>query len=159
MRKYKSQKIERSLQMHTYELRRLGEKYIPNFVGVFALDQLPRRLVAPSNFIVNTHTHNLPGQHWIAVSYKTGGIVYAFDPLGLYYPYLLRKYLSELPNRPKIHYNNVPYQSITERNCGQYCIAWLLYINGGGGGGDVKTRRRRRRHVHTTSSSSSLHRL
>ena len=121
--------------MYTHELWQIGEKCIPNFVGVFSLDRLPKRLTAPSNLIVNTHTHNLPGQHWIAVSYKTGGVVYAFDPLGLYYPYLLQKYLSELPNHPRIRYNHRQYQSLTERTCGYYCIAWLIHINGDGGGG------------------------
>ena len=50
----------------------MGNKYVPNFAGVFPLDRLPKSLRAPANFIVNTHTHNLPGEHWIAVSYQKG---------------------------------------------------------------------------------------
>ena len=70
--------------MHTRELLILGEKHVPNFNGVFALDKLPPKLVALANRIVNTHTHNLPGEHWLAVSYLTGGLVYTFDPFGIY---------------------------------------------------------------------------
>ena len=113
--------------MYTHELWDMGEKYVPNFVGVFPLDELPVDLKAPSNLIVNTHTKNLDGEHWLALSYQKGGIVFAFDPLGLYYPYLLQKYLSRLGAR-RIHYNKIPYQRFFEDTCGIYCIAWLIYI-------------------------------
>jgi len=113
--------------MYTHELWKLGDCYVPNFVGVFPLDKLPHRLKAPSNLIVNTHTENLEGEHWLAISYQKGGVVFAFDPLGFFYPYLLRKYLSRLGAR-RIHYNKIPYQKISEMTCGLYCIAWLIYI-------------------------------
>lgn len=103
---------------------------IPNFVGVFPLNKLPTSIKAPSNFIVNTHTHNLPGEHWIAVSYKNGGIVFAFDPLGAYYPYLLRKFIHDrLKPYGGVHYNTEQIQDFDEQSCGIYCIAWLIYIN------------------------------
>ena len=123
--------------MRTYELWRMGERYVPNFRGVFPLNKLPRFIHPPANLIVNTHTHNLPGEHWIAVSYQKGGIVFAFDPFGIYYPHLLRKYLLRLVARNggggggcnKVHYNTVQFQEIDELTCGLYCIAWLICIN------------------------------
>ena len=81
MQHFKSLAIVTLSKMYTHELIKLGEKYVPHFLGVYPLDKLPSAIRAPSNFIVNTHTHNLPGEHWLAVSYQKGGIVYAFDPL------------------------------------------------------------------------------
>ena len=115
--------------MHTFDLVRLGRKYIPNFVGVYPLDKMPQLMHTPANFIVNTHTHDLPGEHWIAVSYRTGGIVFAFDPFGAFYPKRLQNYLVNVLLSKSITYNKLQYQGIFERNCGHYCVAWLIYIN------------------------------
>ena len=72
--------------MRSNELLERGLEY-PNFVGVFPLDKLPPHLSkGDGSFIVNSDTHNLPGEHWFAVSYKNGGIVKAFDPLGFSIP-------------------------------------------------------------------------
>jgi hypothetical protein len=115
--------------MHTRELWNMGEKYVPNFIGVFPLDKLPARLKSPSNFIVNSHTHNLPGEHWLAVSYKKEGVVYAFDSFGRYYPHIMRNYLQRLKRHCAVHFNLEKLQEPYEKNCGLYCIAWLIYIN------------------------------
>jgi hypothetical protein len=117
--------------MRTGELWDLGDKYVPFFKGVFPLDKIPfsRTMKAPANFIINTQTSNLPGEHWLAVSYQEGGLVFAFDSFGIYYPRILRAYLESLRRSRKVHYNTVQYQEIHERTCGQYCIAWLIYIN------------------------------
>ncbi len=116
--------------MHTKEIVDWGEKHVPHFVGVFPLNRLPPHLMSPSNFIVNTDTHNLPGTHWLAVSYQKPNIIHVFDPFGLFYPHLLRQYLHRLRHRGSIQYNNsVMLQNIHERNCGWYCLAWLMAIN------------------------------
>lgn len=115
--------------MLTHELWEMGEKYVPYFIAVFPIDKLPKYLVAPANFIVNTHTHNLPGEHWLAVSYQKGGHVHAFDSFGVYYPHMLRDYLQRLKRSCTVHYNNYQYQEINEKTCGLYCIAWLISIN------------------------------
>jgi hypothetical protein len=116
--------------MYTHELLKLGNKYVPHFVGVFPLNKLPKSLRAPSNFIVNTHTHNLPGEHWLAVSYQKGGILYAFDPFGVYYPSILKIYLINIKRRiGPVRYNKVCYQDVFEKSCGLYCLAWLITIN------------------------------
>jgi hypothetical protein len=112
--------------MLTHEISKIGKKYIPNFVGVFPLDKLPEALRAPANLIVNTHTHNLPGEHWLAVSYKNNGIVTAFDPFGFYYPKMLKLYLNSLKRTAPVRYSRVHYQEIHEKTCGHYCIARLI---------------------------------
>ena len=114
--------------MHTLELIKLGTKHVPRFIGVFPLDKIPSVLPKKgANFIVNTHTHNLPGEHWLAVSYKNGGIVYAFDPFGFFYPKLFKQSLHRYGK--KISYNNIQFQEVNEKTCGDYCLGWLILKN------------------------------
>jgi len=74
--------------MYTNQIADVASKHVDNFIGVFPLDKLPIHLPhgGQTRFIVNTDSHNLSGQHWIAVSYEKGGIMRAFDPLGVHYP-------------------------------------------------------------------------
>lgn len=109
--------------MYANELVRAGRK-IPGFIGVYPLDKIPQHLEVPSCFIINTDTHNLKGRHWLAVSYENGGIAYAFDPLGVYYPQILVDHLHRLPFH-KIIYNNKMYQMPWEKTCGRYCLSFL----------------------------------
>ena len=96
---------------------------LENFIGVFPLNRLPNSLkpyAKPLCFIVNTDTMNLPGQHWIAVSYSKCGIAYAFDPLGMFYPHVLTSYLTKRARR--VIFNHVTYQDPSQRTCGQHCL-------------------------------------
>ena len=115
--------------MDSHNVQKIGKKYIPNFVGVYPLNKLPAALRAPANLIVNTDTHNLPGQHWLAVSYQKHGIVYAFDSFGFAYPQILKIYLNKLRRVGSVKYSRVQYQNINEQTCALYCIAWLITIN------------------------------
>ena len=99
-----------------------GQKNIPHFKGVFPLDKIPNHLIPPANFIINTDTHNLPGTHWIAISYQRRGIVHVFDPLGLYYPYLLA---NSLQKYGRTRFNKIMYQDPRTATCGQHCLDWL----------------------------------
>ena len=93
-------------------------------MGVFPLDRLPSYLKPGSRFIVNTDTHNLPGQHWIGVIFERNGIIKAFDPLGFFYPPALQIYLKRhLPRT--IWYNRVMHQSPHETTCGKHVLIWL----------------------------------
>ena len=113
--------------MYDHELYSLGKKYVRGFIGVFALDRIPKHVgKPPKSFIVNTDTHQLPGRHWIAVSYERGGIVYAFDPLGVYYPHTLVHALHRGAPSRRVIYNYTMYQRPWERNCGQRCINFLI---------------------------------
>lgn len=122
--------------MYTREVKKLGDRYVPNFIGVFPLDRLPRKfkLKTSVNFILNTHTHNLPGEHWLAVSFqKSKMTLYAFDPFGHKYPQILKSYLTKVKQLARLPanvvYNKIQYQELHEKSCGLYCIAWLIYIN------------------------------
>ena len=115
-------------EMNTDEINYLGKKYVPHFVGVFPLNKMPSVLPrVGANFIVNTDTHNLPGEHWLAVSYKNGGFIHAFDPFGFFYPLLFKQSLHRY-GKP-IKYNTTRFQDVSEKTCGQYCISWLIIKN------------------------------
>lgn len=119
--------------MYSNVLERIARKKlkINGFKGVYSMDTLPTCLqscsLPPYRFIVNTHTSNLPGEHWLAVSYEKHGHIYVFDPMGFYYPSYLMKYLSKF-HKP-IHSNKIPYQSPTNKMCGQYCLRWLKSLD------------------------------
>jgi hypothetical protein len=109
--------------MYSNELLKKA-KDIPGFMGVFALNKIPQHIAAPACFIVNTDTHNLEGEHWLAVSFESHGRIYVFDPFGMFYPKLLTDRLHCLPKK-RIIYNTVMYQKPWEKTCGQYCLDFL----------------------------------
>ena len=112
--------------MYSQQLNELGKKHVRGFIGVFPLDKIPSHIgTPPKSFIVNTDTHNLPGRHWIAVSYEQGGIAHAFDPLGFFYPFPLIAQLHTNPYR-RVFYNYTMYQKPWERTCGQHCLSFLI---------------------------------
>ena len=80
--------------MNTHELLALGTTFVKKFIGVYPLDRLPPLCDLPQDcsFIVNTHTHNLSGEHWLAVKINMTKIN-VFDPMGMYYPPKLVVYL------------------------------------------------------------------
>lgn len=112
--------------MYSDELWKEGKKHVPGFIGVFAIDDLPKFTTTPKipfRFIVNTHTRNLPGEHWIAVSCEDSHIALLFDPLGFYYPHQLMHYLTKICT--KIYFNKIQYQHPKSRICGQLCLEFL----------------------------------
>lgn len=114
--------------MFTEDLNKLGAIYVDHFCGVYALDELKNCkdmfYPPPSRFIVNTHTHNLAGEHWIAINFEKDGIVYAFDPLGFSYPLRLSNFLKRLGNRVVFNYDM--HQIPILPTCGLHCILWLM---------------------------------
>jgi len=98
--------------------RELGNK---RFIGVFRLERLPDFLQNGS-YVINTHTSNLNGEHWIAINVKPS-IIRVFDPMGIFYPPLLVTKLERMQQR--IEYNQIKYQNPLTFLCGQYCIEWL----------------------------------
>lgn len=110
--------------MNSYDLMKMGKILLgTNFIGVFPLDKLPQNLTIPSYFIVNTHTANLPGQHWLAVAFIKWGSIHAFDSFGLEYPPALVHFLKRYG---RMVLNNKTLQSPFEKTCGMYAIRWLL---------------------------------
>lgn len=113
--------------MYTEQLNEMGKRYFgSDFLGAFPLDKLPRMVQPGNKFIVNTQSANLPGEHWLAVSYKSSGIVYAFDPLGMYYPTHFVNYLfCCCVGCARVKFNRVTYQNPFTNTCGLHCILFL----------------------------------
>ena len=57
--------------MNTVQLTAIMDRISENthFLGVLACDQLPERPIQklPSSVIINTHSSDFPGKHWLAV--------------------------------------------------------------------------------------------
>jgi hypothetical protein len=111
--------------MNSEELFRLGKLYIgKHFLNVYPLDELPPHLNNGESFIVNTHTHTLPGKHWIAVYATTFGETRVYDPLGVHYPSHLVNYLQARGKH--VLYNREMHQHPSSNLCGIYCILFLI---------------------------------
>ena len=110
------------LKYSTFQIETILSKLLGDeFKGVYPLERLPNFLPSGS-YVVNSHSSNLPGEHWLAIR-VTPEIIRIFDPLGMYYPPLVQKL--ELMRQP-VEYNNVQYQDPLTFYCGHYCISWLV---------------------------------
>ena len=108
-----------TFQIETILNGKLGCKI---FRGVFPLDKLPDYL-RPGAYVINTHSSNLPGEHWIAISVRND-IIRVFDPLDMCYPIKLVTTLERM--QQPVEYNSIMYQNPLTTLCGNYCIDWLI---------------------------------
>jgi len=96
-----------------------------HFIGVFARDQLPKKIKYPSSFIFNTDTSDKPGNHWLAIYYNKQKHVTFFDSFGQKPSYYnMYNYLKKTSK--KIIYNNLCLQNLNSYYCGKYCIYFLM---------------------------------
>lgn len=96
------------------------------FVGIFASDNLPKRLKNYGFMIVNTDVKTGPGKHWYVIV-RYGNVLECFDSLGvkperkefLYSHFRFRglKYIT---------YNTTPVQPITSTHCGEFVLYYLF---------------------------------
>jgi hypothetical protein len=101
------------------------------YLGTYARDMIPKHVKYPCSLIVNTHTIDKPGEHWIAIYIDEYGFGEYFDPYGL--PPLFQEYYNFLnKNTPSGYfYNKTQLQCLTCVTCGHYCIAYIkLRTNG-----------------------------
>ncbi len=96
------------------------------FIGVFARDELVLKPRWPCCFILNTHTRNKPGEHWLAFFYDSNGKCEFFDSYGL--PpvvYHLEKYLENTST--SWSFNEKQIQGSNSSYCGYYCLFFLYF--------------------------------
>lgn len=96
------------------------------FFSVFPRDRLPNIYKLPTCFILNTHNHNQPGEHWLAMFFDNYNHAEFFDPYGLHpRVYGLEEYL----NKQSIFwtYNDKRLQSYYSTMCGQICLFYLFF--------------------------------
>ena len=95
---------------------------IPNFCGVFGLDELKQIHKQRNGLIIfNTQPTTLPGQHWIALCTED---IFYFDSLnsGFHSNDSVAKFLIKM-NRNLI-FNNIKIQSNTSNLCGVHCLVF-----------------------------------
>jgi hypothetical protein len=101
-----------------------------NFKGVYAIDEIPRRLKPPTAIIINTDKKNSVGEHWVA-SYSTKDTIFFFDSLGgnIHRSTYLFDHLYD--STRSVVVNSCRYQQTKSTVCGVYVILFLYYMNKG----------------------------
>lgn len=92
------------------------------FKKVLARDEIPRRVIYPSAFVINNQKRNQPGQHWLAVYYDKNGSCEFFDSFGMHPSFYGLEKLIRYP----FNYNKIQLQSNNSYYCGYYCIYFIL---------------------------------
>ncbi len=121
--------------MNTVQLTAIMDKILCNthFLGVLPSDQLPERPLRnlPSMSISNTHSSNLPGEHWIAVylTQDSSGCFsdsYGNAPDSERFPISIKKCL--ISNVPVMLYFTKRVQDFTSDVCGQHSVFFLYHL-------------------------------
>ena len=95
------------------------------FHGVYPIDKLPKFVShRPYLIIVNTHTHNLEGEHWICVFINDNREGEVFDSLANVPNAILSQWLNRFTCRWKR--NECIYQSPLSATCGAYVLYYCL---------------------------------
>lgn len=95
------------------------------FYGVCAIDNLPDYVHArPFIMIVNTHTQNLPGEHWITILIDSNRNGEIFDSLALPVSNILIRWLNRFTKRWKK--NARSFQQVLSSTCGAFALYFTL---------------------------------
>jgi len=98
---------------------------ISGFYGVCSIDNLPEFIhTRPFFMIVNTHTKNLPGEHWIAIIIDTKRNGELFDSLALPVSNILIGWLNRFTKKWKT--NKLTVQHVLSSTCGVYSVYFIL---------------------------------
>ena len=107
---------------------------LTNFRGTFASDNIPptRKCYYRESFIVNLDESNMPGSHWIAITFrreKNGSrSCFYFDPLAdQTINANISIYISKFSDR--ICRNVVKIQDDKSVYCGLFCMAFVMYVD------------------------------
>jgi len=95
------------------------------FHGVYSIDSLPEFIhTRPFLMIVNTHTKNLPGEHWIAILIDEQRNGEVFDSLALPVSNILIRWLNRFTKKWKK--NELMFQHIFSASCGVFALYFIL---------------------------------
>ena len=105
--------------------RNADSKTLKAFFGVYPIDQLPPFVPhLPLIIIVNTHTHNLQGEHWKTVFIDKDRNGELFDSLALPVSSHLTRWLNTFTRRWIT--NHLSYQDPFSATCGAYALYFTL---------------------------------
>lgn len=96
------------------------------FHGVYSIDNLPEFIhTRPFLMIVNTHTKNLPGEHWISILIDANRNGEIFDSLALPVSDILIRWLNRFTNKWKK--NSRTFQHLRSSTCGVFALYFILH--------------------------------
>ena len=105
--------------------RNADSKTLHAFFGVYPIDRLPQFIPhLPIIIIVNTHTHNLQGEHWKTVFIDKDKNGELFDSLALPASSKLIRWLNTFTRKWKT--NHLSYQDPLSATCGAYALYFAL---------------------------------
>lgn len=95
------------------------------FLGVFARNELPKKVEYPSCFIFNSKPRHHHGEHWLSVFYDQEGQGTFFDSYGQSPNKFRMLAFMKKTSKLKPKYNNRRIQG-DSNFCGYYCMLFLL---------------------------------
>ena len=108
------------------KIKRNGDlKTLKAFGGIFAIDQLPQSIPHyPFLAVINTQSHNLPGEHWIAIYINEKRRGEVFDSLAT----PTNAFLSRWMNRHTRSWrrNSHRFQNPLSSSCGAFVLFYIL---------------------------------
>lgn len=110
--------------MKSSEINSVMKKY-PLFQGVFPCDMIPL-IEGEGGLIVNTDNSKEKGTHWVALYTNGDGNILYFDSFGL--PPIVYEIIIYIKKFRECTYNTVQIQDIYSSDCGELCIAFLIYM-------------------------------
>jgi hypothetical protein len=113
--------------MNTLQIEQIFKnKYSNTFKGAIAFDELPTKISRPSAYIINTHSRDKSGEHWLGIYFNTNNSVDFFDSFGMGPQfYRLENYLFKYNST--INYNKYALQSLNSNYCGLYCVLFIIF--------------------------------
>src|SRR4029434_1188380 len=121
--------------MNTLQLSAIMDAISKNtqFLGVLACDQLPKTALqnVPVSVIINTHTSDMSGEHWLAVYITdtwTGCFFDSFGnrPTSQLFPTAIYTFLRT--NCSSLQFSNRQVQDYLSVTCGEHCVFFLYHM-------------------------------
>lgn len=95
------------------------------FYGIYPIDKLPKFIPHyPVFLIVNTHAHNLDGEHWKAVYIDKNRYGEVFDSLAQPMSDFLIRWMNRFTRKWKV--NNKTFQHEKSTTCGAFVLFYIL---------------------------------
>jgi len=100
----------------------MNTQYVRRFDGVFSSDRLPPN---PRLLVTNTHSSDMPGEHWIAISVDDDGRYGEyFDSFGRAPTEVFERYMNE--HCGEWTFNRKQLQSAISSFYGHYCACFCI---------------------------------
>lgn len=121
--------------MNTVQLTAVLDEISCNthFLGVLPCDYLPKAplRILPSMFVINTHTSQLPGEHWVAIYINKNHVGCFYDSFGnkpdhYRFPTMIKDFLNL--NTTSVQYSVRRVQDFSSDTCGQHCVFFRYHM-------------------------------